>query len=214
MKIWDVPTRLFHWTLVSLIAISWLSAEMGRMGMHMVSGQLLIGLIIFRLIYGFIGSQSARFADFVKGPRGTFAYARKLFAAQPSLTPGHNPVGGIAIVLMLSFVLLQASLGLFANDDIFSEGPLAKFISKSLSDTLTGLHEQSFNVLAALIGLHLVAIFFYYVRKNEDLIGPMLSGEKSNLPEGTQPPQMAGSLPAFIAAGLGASVSLALLFLV
>ncbi len=180
MKIWDVPVRATHWALVALIVFSWWSGKEGGnvMTYHMWSGYTILTLVIFRVLWGFLGSSTARFSSFVRGPRAVGRYAATMFRRGMSGYPGHNPVGGWSVVLMLLSMALQASTGLFANDDIMTEGPLVRYVSKALSDTLTSVHYYNFYVLLALVGMHVAAVVFYLVYKSENLVTAMITGMK------------------------------------
>lgn len=189
VPVWDIPVRLFHWTLVLLIAFSWLAAEMNWMTWHMYSGYAVLTLILFRILWGLIGSTHARFSDFIYGPRALIAYIKTLPSRAAAKFAGHNPLGGISVVLILLCVLVQAGTGLFANDDIINEGPLFRHISKELSDWLTTIHKYNFNVLLTLIGVHVAAVLYYLFYKSENLIKPMFTGRK-HLPAGVAPAPM------------------------
>lgn len=189
VPVWDIPVRLFHWILVVLIAFSWLSNKMDWMTWHMYSGYTILTLILFRILWGFVGSTHARFTDFIHGPRALIGYIRTLPSRTAAKFAGHNPLGGISVVLILLCVLVQAGTGLFANDDIINEGPLYKHVSKELSDWLTTIHKYNFNVLLALIGVHVAAVLYYLIWKSENLIKPMFTGSKQ-LPAGTASPPM------------------------
>jgi cytochrome b len=189
VPVWDIPVRLFHWTLVLLIAFSWLSSEMDWMTWHMYSGYTILTLILFRILWGFVGSTHARFSDFIYGPRALIAYIKTLPSRTAAKFAGHNPLGGISVVLILLCVLAQAGTGLFANDDIINEGPLFKHITKELSDWLTTIHKYNFNVLLALIGVHVAAVLYYLIYKSENLVKPMFTGRK-HLPAGAVPATM------------------------
>ncbi len=178
--IWDLPVRLFHWALVVLLVISWTTAEIGGNAMtyHLWSGYTILTLILFRLLWGFWGSTHARFNDFVRGPRAAIRYARALLQGETPLYPGHNPLGGWMVILLLLVLSIQAGTGLFANDDIAVEGPLYPWVSKAGSDFLTQLHKLNFNILLILVSLHVLAALVYLVAKGENLIVPMLTGRK------------------------------------
>ncbi|MBY0270748.1 MAG: cytochrome b/b6 domain-containing protein [Burkholderiales bacterium] len=191
VPVWDIPVRLFHWILVLLIAFSWLSNKMDWMTWHMYSGYTILTLVLFRILWGFVGSTHARFSDFICGPRALIAYVKTLPSRTAAKFAGHNPLGGISVVLILLCVLVQAGTGLFANDDIINEGPLYKHVSKALSDWLTTIHKYNFNVLLALIGVHVAAVLYYLVWKSENLIKPMFTGRK-HLPAGVAPAPMRG----------------------
>jgi Cytochrome b len=180
VQVWDVPVRLVHWFLVVLIAFSWWSGSEGgnMMTYHMWSGYSILTLLLFRIAWGFIGSGPARFTAFVRGPRTVCRYLGTMRDRQPSGHPGHNPLGGWSVVLMLASIALQAGTGLFANDDIMTEGPLYGWVSKSTSDLLTSIHHFNFKLLLTLVALHLAAIFFHLTYKSENLVGAMFTGIK------------------------------------
>lgn len=180
VRTWDLPVRLFHWLLVALVAISFTTAQIGGNAMqyHEWSGLTILTLVLFRVLWGFAGSTHARFSDFVRGPRAALDYARTLMRGRPPFHAGHNPLGGWMILLLLASLLVQAGTGTFANDDIMIEGPLAKHVSKEASDLLTRIHHINFNVLAALVTVHVGAALFYLWGKRENLILPLITGRK------------------------------------
>ncbi len=210
VPIWDLPVRLFHWSLVVLLVISWATAEIGGNAMtyHLWSGYTILTLILFRLLWGFWGSTHARFNDFVRGPRAAIRYARALLQGETPLYPGHNPLGGWMVILLLLVLSIQAGTGLFANDDIAVEGPLYPWVSKAGSDFLTRIHKLNFNILLILIGLHVLAALFYLFAKGENLIVPMLTGRKWLGPAFQEPQAhlarlwLAGALLALAAGGV------------
>ncbi len=176
--IWDLPTRVFHWLLVLLLAASWAFAELGEMDYHMLCGLAILALLLFRLIWGFVGSSHSRFSNFVRGPGAVFRYAATLPKRPGESHSGHNPLGGWFVLLMLLLLLFQAVTGLFANDDIFTEGPLYVWVSKATSDRLTSLHKLNFDLILGVVGLHVAAVLFYLIYKRENLIRAMMSGRK------------------------------------
>ncbi len=177
---WDLPVRLFHWLLVALIALSWITAEMGgnAMQIHQWSGYSILTLVLFRIAWGFLGSSSARFASFVRAPREALHYAHMLKRGKAPFFLGHNPLGAWMILALIASLLVQAGTGLFANDDIMTEGPLAKWVSKAASDRLSAIHELNFNLLLGLAAVHIAAVLYYLLGKRENLILPMLHGRK------------------------------------
>lgn len=187
LVVWDLPTRLFHWCLAVLIGVSWLTGEMGEMEWHMRSGIAILALVLFRLLWGFFGSTTARFSDFLTSPVTAYRYARGLLAGKNDRYLGHNPLGGWMVVALLGLVFLQASSGLFANDDIFTEGPLYHLVTKSTSDWLTGIHKSLFDILLAAAALHIAAAFFYLLVKKDNLILPMIHGRKQVSQAGAEP---------------------------
>lgn len=177
-RVWDLPVRLFHWTLVLLIAASWWTAEESMLEWHRVSGYCILALILFRLLWGIFGSTTARFSTFVKRPVAVVRYARNdMFNRRKSVVAGHNPLGGWSVVLMLAAMLGQVLLGLFAVDiDGMESGPLATYVSFDTGRLAAEMHGVLFNIMLGLIALHVVAIGFYLVVKRTDLITPMIVG--------------------------------------
>jgi len=201
VKVWDLPTRLFHWTLVALMISQWLTAENSdTMTYHLWGGYTILTLVLFRLIWGFVGSDTVRFGQFVRGPAAAIDYVKALLRGETPLYLGHNPAGGWSILAMLALLLVQAGTGLFANDDIMIEGPLYGWVSKSTSDWLTSIHGLNFNLLLLVIAVHIAAALFYLFVKRENLIHPMLSGLK-HLPAGSF-----GAPPRIVSAWLGLAV--------
>ena len=192
IKVWDWPVRLFHWLLVSLLAAAWITAEAGieYMHWHMRCGYAVIALLLFRLLWGVWGSGSARFGRFLRGPGAVLGYARAWFSRRPRHFLGHNPLGGWMVVVLLALLAVQAVSGLFANDDIFNEGPLMAWVSKDTSDWLTFIHKRNFDVLLVAVGLHVVAVMLYLVR-GDNLLKPMLTGRKPPGDYADQPPVLA-----------------------
>jgi cytochrome b len=198
VKVWDLPTRLFHWTLVALMIAQWLTAEeSSTMDYHVWGGYAVLALVLFRLIWGFAGSETARFSDFLRGPGAALEYVKALLRGETPHYLGHNPLGAWSIVAMLVLLLVQAGTGLFANDDILIEGPLYAWVSKDTSDWLTTIHKLNFNLLLLVIAVHLSAVLFYLLVKRENLIHPMLSGRKH------LPPERLHSAPRLVSPWLG-----------
>ena len=183
IRVWDVPTRLFHWLLVALIAAAWWTAEEGLLTWHYRIGFSILILILFRLIWGLIGSSTARFAGFVRGPRAIAAYLR----GERPHEVGHNPLGALSVLALIGLTAAVTGLGLFASDeDGIEPGPLAYRVSVEASDVAHELHEFGFNLLLVLVALHVAAIAYYALFKRDNLLTPMLSGSRE-MPEGTEP---------------------------
>jgi cytochrome b len=178
--VWDLPLRLFHWLLVAAVATSWATHELGveYFDWHVRAGYLTLVLVAFRIAWGFVGPRHARFANFLRGPRGILAYLRSAGPAGGTAPAGHNPLGGLSILALLALLLFQALTGLFSNDEIYNTGPLYGYVSDGQSDRLSGLHKQNFDWLLAFVGLHLAAVAWYQWVRKQDLIGPMLTGRK------------------------------------
>jgi len=191
IALWDLPTRIVHWSLVVLIPFSWWSAENHDLERHRWSGYAILGLLLFRLIWGFVGSSTSRFASFVRGPRTVLAYAR----GSGGKVLGHNPMGGWSVVALLTLLVVQVGLGLFASDDDGLEtGPLNQFVSFATAETVTELHEIIFNVLVGFIALHVATVLFYQFVRRDNLIAPMLGGSKQLDAEPAARPTMARPL--------------------
>jgi len=179
VKLWDGPVRIVHWLLVVLIAFSWWSSG-DHLNWHRWSGYAIIGLVLFRIYWGFAGGGAARFASFVKGPRAIAAYAATVGKRDVSTTPGHNPLGALSVLALLAVLLVQVGTGLFVVDiDAFEGGPLSDRVSYDVGRAMAEVHELSFRGLQALVALHLVAIAFYAVWKRTNLVGAMITGKRS-----------------------------------
>ena len=178
--VWDLPLRVFHWLFALSIAASYATAKAGFewMQVHFYLGFWMIGLVIFRVIWGFVGPQHARFSNFLKGPSTLLRYLKSLTGGPPINTAGHNPAGGLMVIVMMAVVALQAGTGLFATDDIAWSGAYTPAVSGSLAGTLTSLHHSNFNWILAIIALHLLAIGFYWLVKKQNLVVPMFTGHK------------------------------------
>lgn len=180
VPVWDLPTRLFHWTLVLLVIFSIVTVKVGGdwMVWHERSGLSILTLLAFRIIWGFVGGEHARFASFIRGPGTTIRYALATLRGGGARHLGHNPLGaGSVIALMLSFGT-QAVTGLFVDDEIATRGPLANSVSGTVVTWATRIHRWNEKVMIALVILHLCAIAFYAIKKKDNLVGPMFSGEK------------------------------------
>lgn len=178
-RVWDLPTRLFHWTLVVLIALQFATAEFGWLSMewHYRFGWATLALIVFRIAWGFVGSQTSRFADFVRGPAAVARYLAALRKNPPAYL-GHNPLGGWSVVVMLLCLLVQAVSGLFTSDNIDEDGPFVGAVSNATVKFATKLHHLGETVLLVLIAVHIGAVLLHWAVKHDNLIGPMFSGRK------------------------------------
>jgi cytochrome b len=189
MRIWDLPTRVFHWTLVVLIFTSWLSAKLDWMRIHVLCGYAILTLLLFRIVWGFIGSDTARFARFLKHPFAAIRHLSHLAHREPDTEVGHNAAGGWMVVVMLAILIVQTITGLCANDDVFTEGPLARIVGKDRSDWLTHIHSVNFTLIEIVVAAHVLAIVIYRLLKGHNLLWPMITGKK-RLPGATPAPRM------------------------
>ena len=190
IRVWDAPTRLFHWAIVVLLGVSWLTETRGWMELHFLSGYSIIALLLFRLGWGFIGSETARFSFFLKSPLAALRHLAHLHRPEPDTQIGHNAAGGWMVLLMLALLAVQVATGLFANDDGDTEGPLIHYVSKDQSDWLSHIHAIDFTLIQIAVCLHVAAIVGYAALKRHDLVRPMLTGRKQ-LPDGVAPPAIA-----------------------
>ncbi|KJS08783.1 MAG: Ni/Fe-hydrogenase 1 b-type cytochrome subunit [Gammaproteobacteria bacterium BRH_c0] len=206
VKIWDLPIRIFHWLLPLLLGFSWYSAETRAMDWHRYSGYAVLGLLIFRLCWGLWGSHSARFASFIKGPASVLAYVRGPKPLAPAIV-GHNPLGGWSVAALLLVLTVQVGSGLFAVDvDGLESGPLSRLVSFDAGRSLADIHEVSFNILLALVAVHLVAILWYEFARKERLVMAMLHGHKQlDSDSHSSLPPTPSSLPVRLLAALGLS---------
>jgi cytochrome b len=180
MLIWDLPLRVFHWLLVVTVVGCWATYELGieYFTWHRWLGYVALVLVAFRVLWGFAGPRHARFAGFIRGPRAWWQHARTLTSRSEEHYPGHSPLGGVMILLLLVLVAALGITGLFANDEIMNNGPLYGYVSDAASDSLSRLHRQLMDYLWVAIGLHVAAILGYLLVKRQDLLTPMFTGRK------------------------------------
>jgi cytochrome b len=180
IKVWDLPTRLFHWAIFGLVVLQVITGEIGGevMAWHLVCGYGILTLVVFRIAWGFAGSTHARFASFIVGPAATYRFARRLFSRQAVPQVGHNPLGGWMVMALVLSLLVQAASGLFSNDGAGNEGPLSSLVSLDVSNIFRHVHEWNLQILLVLSGLHLAGVLFHWLVKKENLVGAMFSGVK------------------------------------
>ena len=166
VKLWDLPIRLVHWSFVLLLPALWWTWKRDDIQTHKLLGYILLGLLVFRLFWGFAGSETARFSGFVKGPRAVTNYVRRLFSKEGEPVVGHNPLGGWSVVALLLLLCAQVIVGLFTQDvDGIESGPLTSLVSYDLADSARWWHDKLFYVLLGLVALHVGAILFYLARQ-------------------------------------------------
>ena len=182
VPMWDLPVRLFHWAFVVFFATSWISGQMGERDLHYQSGMVLLGLVVFRLIWGLVGSPTARFSHFLRWPHAAIRYLRHGFLQRlPSYSHGHNAAGGLMVLALIILVGLQAVSGMSSTDDVLFEGPLYGRWPDWLGSLLESIHEPLANVLLGLALLHIVVIGLYRWFKREDLVRAIIIG-RARLP--------------------------------
>ena len=214
VRVWDGPTRLSHWAIVSLFGFCWWAAKSDHLRWHRIAGYAMLGVVWFRLAWGIWGSQTALFSDFVRGPKATLRYLRKLLGrgGDDAPTPlGHNPLGAVSVLAMLALLVSQTTFGLFAVDvDGVASGPLARWVSYDTGRRFAHWHATNFHLLLVLIGVHLCAIAFYGFARRENLVPAMIHGFKA--------PASSAPAPYFVsrwrAVWLAAGILLAVVLLV
>jgi len=176
--VWDLPTRLCHWLIALSVLACWATIELlEEMQWHFYAGYSLLSLVLFRITWGFIGTHHARFKQFFYPVAETLNYAKNITKKNSRAYLGHNPIGSLSALLMLTSLLVQAVTGLFNSDNYFF-GPLNSLVSDDLSTLLGTIHEINFEILEVLIAVHITAIIFYRVHKKQKLSSAMLHGKK------------------------------------
>ena len=182
IRLWDFPVRLFHWALVVAIGTAWWTNQEAIINIHELAGYTVLTLVLFRIIWGFVGSSNARFKSFVKSPFAVLSYLRKLpkGSEEELAYAGHNPAGGLMVVVLLILVGVQAFTGLFTSEDtfLFFDGPLVKYVPSGFASTMNYIHHVNINLIYVAVGLHVVAAIGYLFLKNENLIGAMITGTR------------------------------------
>jgi len=187
IRVWDLPTRLFHWLLAATIVGSVVSAKIGGNAMvwHFRFGYLVLALLVFRLLWGLIGGRWSRFASFLYAPATVLRYLRGASRPDEHHDVGHNPLGSFSVFALLGFLVLQVAAGLVADDEIANVGPLNRYVSGALARQATHWHKDYGEwIILALVALHVAAVLFYLLAKGRNLVGPMVGGDKM-LPAGT-----------------------------
>ena len=176
IKVWDLPLRLFHWTLAALVVAAVVSVKIGGNAMvwHGRFGQLIVGLIVFRIVWGLIGSRTARFASFVRGPGAIRDYLAGRWAGV-----GHNPMGALSALALIGLIAFQAGSGLFAHDDVAFSGPMAPMVSGDTVSLLSGWHRLTEWWIYGLVALHVAAVLHHTLVKKDRLVGPLITGRKA-----------------------------------
>jgi cytochrome b len=179
--IWDLPLRIFHWLFAFTVIASWYTSDQDNdlIDLHMQLGYFALGLLIFRILWGFIGTKHSLFSSFLPSPKRLFIYISDLKNNRIETSVGHNPLGSLMVILMIILISLQAISGLFINDDVFSSGPYYDSVSKEIEQVMVFLHHNVFDFMIGAIVLHLVAIAYYVRIKKQSLILPMITGKKS-----------------------------------
>ncbi len=206
VRVWDWPVRLFHWATVALFPALYVTWRLNWMEWHALTGDALLALVLFRVLWGFFGSDSARFSKFLTSPPVALRHLTQLSRSEPDLQAGHNPAGGWMVITMLALLLAETLTGLYLLNDIANEGPLTELIPARIANAITALHAILWNVLLALVVLHVLAILSYAAVLRHDLVRPMLTGRKQ-LPASVHEPRIAAPALALLLFTCAASAS-------
>ena len=208
--VWDVPTRLFHWLAAALVAAAYATWRLNWMEWHSLVGRALLALLLFRLLWGFFGSFTARFSSFLAAPRTALRYLVHLLRHLPKQEAGHNPAGGWMVLFLIALMLGETLTGIYVENDITNVGPLTEITPAPIANAIEALHAIIWDILLAAVALHIAAIVFYATAKRHNLLVPMITGRKT-LPASVVQPRMAGFARAsfLLACGGIAAVALA-----
>lgn len=195
--VWDLPTRLFHWLAAALVAACYITSELNWIDWHELCGDALLALLLFRLAWGFCGSETARFGAFLARPRAALNHLARLFHREPDLQVGHNPAGGWMVVILLAILFGETLTGVYVANDIADQGPFTALMPAPIADAIFASHAILWDVLVGAIALHVAAIIVYAAAKRHNLLLPMITGRK-RLPETERQPRVAGALLATV----------------
>ncbi len=207
--VWDPPTRLFHWLIVALVTAAYATWQLNWMDCHAWAGDAVLTLLLFRLLWGFFGSETSRFSRFLASPRVATRHLAQLFRPEPDYQAGHNPAGGWMVLLLLALLLGETLSGLYVANDVADVGPLTASVPASVANAITALHLILWDALLTAVALHVLAIVVYAVAKRHNLLRPMITGWKM-LPAGVPQPRMAGPARAIVLLGCSALAAAAL----
>jgi cytochrome b len=206
VRVWDLPTRLFHWLAVLLVAGAYATWRLNWMGWHERLGEALLALLLFRFAWGFVGSDTARFARFVATPAAAWRHLAHALRREPDVQAGHNPAGGWMVLLMLLLLLGETLTGLFVANDVADFGPFTAITPAPVADAIDAAHALLWDALLAAIALHVLAIIVYGIVKGQNLVWPMIAGSK-RLPNSVPSPRLAGAGRAALALAAGAAAA-------
>lgn len=176
--VWDLPTRLFHWAIAVLTAALYVTWRVNWMDWHVLCGEILLAFLLFRIAWGFFGTETARFAHFAASPLKALHHLASFARREPDTTIGHNPAGGWMVFLFLGLLLAEVLTGLYVNNDVANEGPLTAIVPAPIANAITDAHAILWDAILAAVVLHVVAILGYAVIKGQNLVGPMITGRK------------------------------------
>jgi cytochrome b len=189
--VWDGPTRLFHWVVVTLVVAAYVTWRLNWMDWHAKAGYALLTLVIFRILWGFFGSETTRFSRFLASPRAAARHLAHALHPEPDRQAGHNPAGGWMVLLLLFLLFAETLTGVYVANDVADEGPFTELTPAPIANAITALHWIFWDALLAAVALHLLAIILYAVVKGHNLLLPMVTGWKT-MPADVPQPRMAG----------------------
>ena len=207
VRVWDLPVRLFHWLIVALVAAAYATWRLNWMVWHGWIGDLTLALVLFRLLWGFLGSETARFSQFLTSPRIALQHLKYTFLREPDRQVGHNPAGGWMVLLLLALLLAETLTGIYVANDIADVGPLTGIVPAAAADAIDASHAIIWDVLLAAIALHVLAIAGYAAVKGQDLVRPLITGMKT-LPEPVTEPRMASAARAAVLFAVSAAAAI------
>jgi len=209
VRVWDLPTRVFHWLVVTLVVVAYVTSKLNWMDWHTRAGYTLLTLVLFRILWGFFGSDTAQFARFLASPRAAIQHLQHLFLREPDQQVGHNAAGGWMVMALLALLLGETLTGVYVLNDVADEGPLTELTPASIANAITALHGFFWDALLAGAALHVLAILLYAIAKGHNLLRPMITGYK-RLPAGVPIPHTAGLLRALTLLGCSALAAAAI----
>ncbi len=195
--IWDAPIRLFHWLTAALVLAAYITWRLDWMNWHAKAGYAVLTLVVFRLLWGFAGSDTARFSRFVASPRLALTHLKEVFRREPDRQVGHNPAGAWMVLLLLGLLFGETLSGLYVANDVADQGPLTELVPARIANAITAAHWIFWDLLLAAVALHVLAIAIYAIAKGHNLLTPMITGRK-NLPPDVPRPRVGGLVRASI----------------
>ncbi len=187
IQVWDAPVRLFHWLTAALVLAAYITWRLDWMDWHAKAGYAVLALVIFRLLWGLAGSDTARFSRFVASPRLAISHLKHALRREPDRQVGHNPAGAWMVLLLLALLLGETLSGLYVANDVADQGPLTELVPARIANAITALHWIFWDLLLAAIALHIVAIAIYAIAKGHNLLTPMITGRKQLPPDVPRP---------------------------
>ena len=209
VRVWDLPTRLFHWIAVLLMALAYATWRLNWMGWHERLGEALLALVLFRLAWGFVGSDTARFTRFLATPAAAWRHLAHALRREPDAQAGHNPAGGWMVLLILALLLGETLTGVFVANDVADVGRFTAMTPAGIANAIDAAHTLLWDALLAAIALHVLAIIVYGFVKGQNLVWPMIAGSK-RLPNSVPPPHLAGAARAVLVLAAAVAVAIAI----